>query len=306
MATSVGFNNEKAKEVDYENGAEEYGKAKKLTKQQKKDKKDHSRVKKGKNGEKIKLVKYHKPKGSMASFIVHAFLATLLFSIVSEMTYTSGFGSSRLLPYALGTGLATSAMFYWCMRTAGAHFNPISTLFQWVLQFGSVAPGITFISVLSLIATQMVAGIAAAGIVRGFRGENSCLGAPYVGHVWGGDHEEDEAQWRAFIATALGNSVLLGGWFAAEHGKKLQPLVVGILQTMLVFTFFWFGGAAFNPATNFGAYVVSQFAENCGGHDAWIFFLANIVGGILGTILIFTYRYLTNRFYWTGSKAASR
>jgi glycerol uptake facilitator-like aquaporin len=251
--------------------------------------------KSSKSDEPIQHLKFSKPP-PLLSLLVHALLGTAIFTTVSSLTSTSSFGGHQLIPFALSTGLLTTAIFFWSFTKAGAHFNPVATFYQWFLQFGSVAPGISAISVLLVIIAQILGGIGGAGIALGFRGDESCVGSPHIGHVWGGDHEEDESEWRVFFALTIGNAVLLAAWWAVEHGRKVHPIVVGIVQTLLVFTFFTWGGAAFNPATSFGQYVVTGFADKCGGDQWYLPILGNFAGGLVGSVIIYVFRYLTNRW----------
>ena len=248
------------------------------------------------------LIKFPIVPGNRPNIYIFAFIASILFTSVAILNYPRWSDDVGPLKYGLATGITTSLIFFWGFRTAGVHINAASSISQWFLQFGSIAPGISGVSLIFVLLSSFLGTLVGGAIGFGMLGSDSCLGAPRLGHVWPHtDHAEDKAEWRAFFAHVLGSSILVFSWFCVvlrkstanryERKRGVYYWVPGLAQLLAVLIFFHWGGAGFNFFVALSQYIWTGFSSSCGIEHGWIPLIGDLVGGIVGSVALYIYRY---------------
>jgi aquaporin Z len=176
---------------------------------------------------------------------------------------------------ALATGLVVVVMVSVLAHISGAHYNPATTIAVWVT--GNIKTGLAGL----YVATQLVAAIAAAALLRGLYPEASWkaanLGAPGLGQgVSAGQGVVLEAVLTFFLVFAVyGTAVDDRGPFAKTAG-----LSIGLVLTFGIFAGGPLTGAAMNPARAFGPMLVDGKWS-----DWWVYWIGPIGGGVIAAAL---------------------
>jgi aquaporin Z len=178
------------------------------------------------------------------------------------LVLTVGFAArdaGNLAPLAVGSALMV--MVFAGGHISGGHFNPaVSTA---VVARGSMPAG----EYLAYMATQVVAGIVAAGVVLllGYDPatpiETAGIGSMLV---------------VEFLFTfALGYVVLNVATAPGTEGNSFYGLAIGFTVAAGGFAVGSISGGAFNPAVAIGAIVMGLFSWS----HIWIYLVANLLGG---------------------------
>jgi aquaporin Z len=191
-----------------------------------------------------------------------------------------------LVGVSLAFGLTVVAMAYAVGHVSGGHFNPAITLglaagrrFPW-----RDAPG--------YIATQLVAAIAAAGVlfviasgVAGFSASESGFATNGYGDRSPGGYSLLAALVIEVVLTALFLYVILGVT-DTRAPRGFAPLAIGLTLTLIHLVSIPVTNTSVNPARSIGP---ALFAGGEAISQLWLFIVAPIAGGILAGL---TYKLL--------------
>ncbi|KAF6803321.1 hypothetical protein CSOJ01_10961 [Colletotrichum sojae] len=168
---------------------------------------------------------------------------------------------------AFGTALATNVWIFY--RVSGGMFNPAVTL--GLVLVGAVKP----LRALCIVPAQLVASVAAAGVVYGV-----LPGPLRVANTLGGG--ATVAQGFVIEALLTAQLVLTVYFLAVEKHRAtfLAPIGVGISVFVAHITATNWTGTSINPARSFGPAVIAGFV---GYH--WIYWLGPLVGAVLSFLI---------------------
>jgi len=186
-----------------------------------------------------------------------------------------------LLGVALAFGLTVLTMAFAVGGISGGHFNPAVTVglatagrFSW----GSVIPYIVAqvvgAIVAALILYLIVSGKSDFGGVAGFASNG------YGEHSPGG-YSLGSALICEVVMTAFFLLIILGS--TSKHAPAgFAPIAIGLGLTLIHLISIPVTNTSVNPARSTG---VALFADSWALHQLWLFWLAPIVGGIIGGII---------------------
>ncbi|EGT4354823.1 aquaporin Z [Cronobacter sakazakii] len=187
---------------------------------------------------------------------------------------------------ALAFGLTVLTMAYAVGHISGGHFNPAVTL-------GLLAGGrITFQDVIPYIISQVIGGIAAAGVLYAIASGKPGFDAVASGFAANGygEHSPDGYSLSAAILTEL---VLTAFFLLIIHGvtdknapAKFAPLAIGLALTLIHLISIPVTNTSVNPARSTA---VAIFQGGWALQQLWVFWLVPIVGGVVGGLI---YRFL--------------
>jgi aquaporin Z len=210
--------------------------------------------------------------------LIAEFIGTFaLVFIGAGSVVVAGPAESGLVGVALAHGVVLAVMVSVLAHISGAHFNPAVTAAVWV------ARKIDTVRALLYVATQLLAGLAAAFTLRWLlpeslwqpRGAAASLGNTTVNTALG------MTEMRAFVLEALLTFFLVIAVFGTavdDRGPfaKTAGLTIGLV---LVFDILMGGpltGASMNPARSLGpAMATGDFTS------IWVYFAGPISGGVL-------------------------
>jgi aquaporin Z len=184
-------------------------------------------------------------------------------------------GEQGLLLVALANGLVLAIVVSALAHISGGHFNPAVTIGFLVTR--RIAP----LLALMYIVAQLVAGIAAAGMVRwlypGTTAEAAGYGAPAL--------DPRLSTGEGLVLEALLTSFLVFVVFATAADirgtfKSIAGLAIGLTVAVDVMVGGPLTGAMMNPARAFGSHVVDNTWT-----DAWIWYVGPILGGAIAALL---------------------
>lgn len=196
------------------------------------------------------------------------------------------------LGVALAFGLTVLTMAYAVGHISGGHFNPAVTL-------GLAASGrFAWKDTVAYIATQIVAGVVAAGVLLviatgrdGFSTDFSGAGAFATngyGELSPGGYGLVAALLIEVVLTFIFLMVILGAT-DDRAPKGFAPIAIGLVLTLIHLISIPVTNTSVNPARSFG---VAVFAGGPYLAQVWLFFVAPIVGALLAG---FSYSYLLGR-----------
>jgi aquaporin Z len=171
---------------------------------------------------------------------------------------TAKTGAGALAPLAIGSVLMV--MVFAGGHISGGHYNPaVSTA---VLIRGKMTSG----EWVSYVATQLVAGVLAGLLVRGFNGAGTAIAIA--------------STWKVLVAEflftfALAYVVLNVATARGTEGNSFYGLAIGFTVAVGAFAVGGVSGGAFNPAVALGASVMGIFKWS----HIWIYLLATELGG---------------------------
>ncbi len=181
---------------------------------------------------------------------------------------------------ALAFGLTVLTMAYAVGHVSGAHFNP-------AVSVGMAAAGrMPWGNVPGYVISQVVGGIAGAAILY-------LIASGKMGFVAGGfasngfgEHSPGGYALSSVIAceivmTAMFLVVILGTTHK-NAPASFAPLAIGLCLTLIHLVSIPVSNTSVNPARSTAA---ALFAEPWALQQLWIFWLAPIVGGVLGAII---------------------
>lgn len=187
--------------------------------------------------------------------------------------------------FAFGLTVVTGA--YALGHLSGGHFNPAVTLGVWA------ARKIETSAVLPYIATQLVAGIVAGGVLfaiasglPGFSATESGFASNGYGEFSPSGYSMLSAFLIEVVMTAVFLWVILGvtSKFAPQG---FAPLVIGLTLTLIHLISIPVTNTSVNPARSLG---VAVFAGGDHLAQVWLFFVAPILGALIAG---FSYKFLT-------------
>jgi aquaporin Z len=183
---------------------------------------------------------------------------------------------------ALAFGLTVLTMAYAVGHISGAHFNPAVTV-------GLYAGGrIPAKDVIPYIVTQVIGGIAAATVLYLIASGKPGFDAAASGFASNGYGDHSPGGF-SLGAAALTEVVLSAFFLIVIHGATdkrapagFAPLAIGLCLTLIHLISIPVTNTSVNPARSTG---VALFQGGWALQQLWIFWLAPIVGGILGGII---------------------
>jgi aquaporin Z len=191
-----------------------------------------------------------------------------------------------LLGVSLAFGLAVLTMAYAVGHVSGGHFNPAVTIGLWVgRRFDGRDVG-------AYIATQVVAAIAAAGVLyvvasgkSGFSTDDGFAANGFGDHSPGG-YSLTAALVIELVLTA-GFLIVILGATDRRAPKGFAPLAIGLSLTLIHLVSIPVTNTSVNPARSTGpALFVGDWALS----QLWLFWLAPIVGAAVAGV---GYRFMT-------------
>lgn len=186
------------------------------------------------------------------------------------------------LGVALAFGLTVLTMAYAVGHISGAHFNPAVTVGCWL---GRRFPGK---DVLPYVVVQVIAGIAAAGVLLviakgapgGYDASVKGLAANGYGAHSPGGYGVGSALVIELVISILFVAVIMG----ATHGKAptgFAPLAIGLALTLVHLISIPVTNTSVNPARSTGPAV---FVGGWALSQLWLFWVVPLVGGAIAGI----------------------
>ncbi|MBI4261886.1 MAG: aquaporin [Actinobacteria bacterium] len=189
-----------------------------------------------------------------------------------------GGGYAGLLGVALAHGLVLAVMVSVLGHISGGHFNPAVTIGAWVVR------KIDGFRAVLYVVTQVLAGIAAAGLLRVVLPDAALR--PGGGEIGLGNTTVNSAvglqDWQAVLIEAILTFFLLIAVFGTavdERGPfgKTAGLTIGLVLTFDILMGGPLTGASMNPARSLGPAVVSgNYA------DIYVYLIGPVSGGVIG------------------------
>jgi len=182
---------------------------------------------------------------------------------------------------ALAFGLTVLTMAYAVGHISGAHFNPAVTIGLWS---GGRFPAK---EVLPYIASQVIGGILAGGILYviasgnpGFSLDNGFACNGFGAHSPGG-YGLPAAFLCEMVMTMIFVFVIMGAT-DSRAPAGLAPIAIGLCLTIIHLVSIPVTNTSVNPARSIG---VAVYEGGWALQQVWLFWVAPIVGGVLGALL---------------------
>ena len=196
----------------------------------------------------------------MKKYLVE-FIGTFFLVLTVGMTVIEPHAAGGLAPLAIGSALMI--MVYAGGHVSGGHYNPAVTVAVWLRGRCSQA------DVPGYIGSQLAAGIVAAFVVLGLKGD------PSVSAM-------DNAVFPALIAELVGTFalayvVLNVATAKSTAGNSYFGLAIGFTVATMAFALGPVSGGAFNPAVAVGITVMKLAKVS----HLWIYLVANLGAGAL-------------------------
>jgi aquaporin Z len=196
----------------------------------------------------------------MKKYLVE-FIGTFFLVLTVGMTVIEPHAAGDLAPLAIGSALMI--MVYAGGHVSGGHYNPAVTVAVWLRGRCSSA------EVPGYIGSQLAAGIVAAFVVLGLKGDPSVSA-------------NDIAVFPALIAELVGTFalayvVLNVATAKNTTGNSYYGLAIGFTLMTMAFALGPVSGGAFNPAVAVGITVMKLAKVS----HLWIYFLGNLGAGAL-------------------------
>lgn len=194
--------------------------------------------------------------------------------VATQETINQATPGGGLLLIALAHGLAIATMVTAVGHVSGGHFNPAVSVAAWVTR--RLGTG----ELLAYVATQLLGGIAGAGLLRlvvpTASWEPANLGATLVA--------QNVSDAQAITIEAVLTFFLVWVVFAtaidpAGAFNKVAGLAIGLVIAMDIMMGGPFTGASMNPARSLGPAVVS--GEYVG---LWVYFIGPVIGATLAAV----------------------
>jgi aquaporin Z len=199
----------------------------------------------------------------MKKYLVE-FIGTFFLVLTVGMTVIEPGAAGELAPLAIGSALMI--MVYAGGHVSGGHFNPAVTVAVWLRGRCSQA------DVPGYIGSQITAGIVAAFVVLGLKGDPS-VSARAI------------AVFPALVAELVGTFalayvVLNVATAKGTAGNSFYGLAIGFTVMTMAFALGPISGGAFNPAVAVGITVMHLAKVS----NLWIYLAANFAAGALAAI----------------------
>lgn len=182
---------------------------------------------------------------------------------------------------AFAFGLAIVAMAYSIGNVSGCHINPAVSVGMLVAGRMSVRDFIGY------IVAQFAGGIAGAGLLVAFFGDNQALGQNGYGSASALGISAGVAFLVEVVLTFVFVLLILGVTSRSEN-TAVTGLVIGLTLTLIHILGIPFTGTSVNPARSFGPALLA------GGQalsQVWVFLLAPVVGAALAALV---HKYVLN------------
>lgn len=187
------------------------------------------------------------------------------------------------LGVSLAFGLTVITMVYAVGTISGGHFNPAVTLGAWA------AGRFLFRDILPYILVQVLGAILAGGalylIVTGKSGGLDIISSGFASNGYGehspGGYNLQAAFFTEILMTTLFLLIILG----ATDGRAFvgfAPLAIGLTLTLIHLITIPVTNTSVNPARSTG---VAIYQGGWALQQLWLFWLAPLIGGLLGGIL---------------------
>jgi aquaporin Z len=182
---------------------------------------------------------------------------------------------------SLAFGLTVVTGAYALGAVSGGHFNPAVTIGLWVSRRVETA------AVLPYVVVQVVGAIAASGVVAIIAGgvdgfdiqDNGLAANGWADHSPGG-YDFSAALVAEVVLTAVFLLVILGAT-AKTAPASFAPLAIGLALTLIHLISIPVTNTSVNPARSTGPAV---FVGDWALEQLWLFWLAPIVGALLGAL----------------------
>lgn len=187
---------------------------------------------------------------------------------------------------ALAFGLTVLTMAYAVGHISGGHFNPAVTLGLWA------GGRISFNHVIPYIISQVVGGLAAAGVLYLIAGGKTGFDVTASGFASNGfgEHSPGGYSLQAAIVAEL---VLTAFFLIVIHGATdkrapagFAPIAIGLALTLIHLISIPVTNTSVNPARSSA---VAVFQGTWALQQLWVFWVVPLAGGILGGLI---YRFL--------------
>lgn len=190
-----------------------------------------------------------------------------------------------LLGVALAFGLTVLTMAFAVGHISGGHFNPAVSVGLWAARRFPVQ------DLLPYIVAQVVGGIAAGGVLyliaSGQAGFDVTAGFASNGY---GEHSPGGYSLLAALVTEVVMTMIFLFVIIGSTDRRVPvgfaPIAIGLCLTLIHLISIPVTNTSVNPARSTG---VAVFAGGWAVEQLWLFWLAPIVGGLLGALL---YRYI--------------
>ena len=184
-----------------------------------------------------------------------------------------------LLGVSLAFGLTVLTMAYAVGHISGGHFNPAVTL-------GLVAGGrFQAKDALGYIVAQVLGGIAAGAVLYFIAsGKAGFVAGGFASNGYGDLSPGGYGMAAAFtievVMTAFFLFVIMGSTHK-DAPAGFAPIAIGLCLTLIHLVSIPVTNTSVNPARSLG---VALFAETAALSQVWLFWVAPIIGGVLGAI----------------------
>jgi aquaporin Z len=187
-----------------------------------------------------------------------------------------------LVGVSLAFGLTVVTAAYALGHISGGHFNPAVTLGLWISRRVETA------AVLPYIAVQVVAGVAAAGVLAviangapGFDLEASGFAANGFADHSPGLYDAGSAFVAEVVFTAIFLIVILGAT-ARPAPIAFAPLAIGLALTLVHLISIPVTNTSVNPARSTGPAV---YVGGWATEQLWMFWVAPMIGAVVGAVV---------------------
>jgi aquaporin Z len=185
------------------------------------------------------------------------------------------------LGVALAFGLTVVTMAYAIGHVSGCHLNPAVTvglMAGWRFPAGQVVP-----YVIAQVAGAIVAAAVLYAIAKGAPGFDLAKGFATNGY---GEHSPGHYDLVSALVTEIVMTMaFLFVIMGSTHGKApagLAPLAIGLCLTLIQLVSIPVTNTSVNPARSTGP---ALFASGAALTQLWLFWLAPLIGGVLGGLL---------------------
>lgn len=182
---------------------------------------------------------------------------------------------------ALAFGLTVLTMAYAVGHISGAHFNPAVTLGLWA---GGRLPGK---DIVPYILSQLVGAIAAGAVLYLIYSGNSDFVT--TGGFASNGYGEHSPDGYSLIAVLIAEIVLTAMFLIIIMGatdkrapQGFAPIAIGLGLTLIHLISIPISNTSVNPARSTG---VALFADGWAVSQLWLFWIAPIIGGVIGGVL---------------------
>ena len=184
-----------------------------------------------------------------------------------------------LLGVSLAFGLTVLTMAYAVGHISGGHFNPAVTL-------GLVAGGrFQAKDAAGYIAAQVIGGIVAGAVLYFIAsGKPGFVAGGFASNGYGDLSPGKYGLAAAFVMEVVMTAIFLFVIMGATHkdaAAGFAPIAIGLCLTLIHLVSIPVTNTSVNPARSLG---VALFADTAALSQVWLFWVAPIIGGVLGAL----------------------